>query len=61
MIKQFDIELIMSKLKEKRKIFVSEADFQLEMAWIIKDEYPDAKVRLEYCPSFDLNMHIVVG
>ena len=58
MIKIFDIELIMSKLKEKRKLFVSEADFQLEMAWIIKDLYPNAKVRLEYCPSFDFNMHI---
>ncbi len=53
-----DIELVISKLKEKRKLFVSEADLQLELAWIIKDEYPDAKVRLEYCPSFDLNMHI---
>jgi len=51
MAKEFNIEIIMSKLKEKRKIFVSEADFQLEMAWIIKEEYPDAKVRLEYCPN----------
>ena len=57
-MKQFNIELIISKLKEKRKIFVSEADFQLEMAWVIKEEYPNSKVRLEYCPSFDLNMHI---
>ena len=48
----------MQKLKEKRTIFVSEADFQLELAWIIKDEYPNAKVRLEYCPAFDLSMHI---
>ena len=57
-MKQFNIDLIMSKLKEKRKIFVSEADFQLEIAWIIKEIYPNAKVRLEYCPSFDFNMHI---
>lgn len=57
-MKEFNIELIISKLKEKRKIFVSEADFQLEMAWVIKGEYPNAKVRLEYCPSFDFNMHI---
>ena len=48
----------MQKLKEKRTIFVSEADFQLELAWIIKDEYPNAKVRLEYSPAFDLSMHI---
>ena len=53
-----NIDLIMQKLKEKRTIFVSEADFQLELAWIIKDEYPNAKVRLEYCPAFDLSMHI---
>lgn len=58
MIKEFNIEAIMTKLKEKRKVFVSEADFQLEIAWIIKEEYPTAKVRLEYCPSFDFNMHI---
>ena len=58
MIEKFNIELIISKLKEKRKIFVSEADFQLEMAWIIKEQYPNAKVRLEYCPTFDFSMHI---
>ena len=58
MTMDFNIELIMSKLREKRKIFVSEADFQLEMAWIIKEEYSNAKVRLEYSPSFDFNMHI---
>ena len=54
----FDIELILSKLKKKRKMFVSESDFQLEMAWVIKEEYPESKVRLEYCPSFDFSMHI---
>jgi len=53
-----NMELIIQKLREKRTIFVSEADLQLELAWIIKEEYPDAKVRLEYCPAFDLNMHI---
>ena len=54
----FDIYKIIGKLKNKRQIFTSEADFQLELAWIIKEEYPNTKVRLEYCPSFDLNMHI---
>lgn len=58
MLYKFNIKLVMSKLKENRKVFVSEADFQLELAWIIKDIYPNAKVRLEYCPSFDFNMHI---
>lgn len=58
MFKTFDIELIISKLKDKRKIFVSEADFQFEMAWIVKEQYPNAKIRLEYSPSFDFNIHI---
>lgn len=53
-----DIRGCLDELKEKRKIFVSEADFQLELAWIIKDKYPSAKVRCEYTPSFDPNMHI---
>ena len=32
----FDLGLIVDKLKERRKIFVSDADFQLELAWNIK-------------------------
>ena len=31
-----DMGLIVDKLKDRRKIFVSEADFQLELAWTIK-------------------------
>jgi hypothetical protein len=54
----FDIYKIIDILKVKRPIFVSEADFQLELAWVIKEEYPNAKVRLECCPSFDRSMHI---
>ncbi|MBR5408841.1 hypothetical protein IK112_02760 [Candidatus Saccharibacteria bacterium] len=54
----FDIEWIVKSLSERRKIFVSEADFQLEMAWEIKEKYPEAKVRLEYCPVFDPSIHI---
>lgn len=55
---KFDIYKIIEKLRVKRPIFVSEADFQLELAWIIKEEYPNSIVRLEYCPEFDYNMHI---
>ncbi|WP_086296206.1 hypothetical protein [Campylobacter devanensis] len=44
---------IIEKLQGKRQIFCSEADFQLEMAWVIKEMYHDAKVRLEYVPTFD--------
>lgn len=54
----FDINLVIEKLKTKREIFVSEADFQLELAWIIKEQYPDAFVRLEYRPYFNPSIHI---
>ena len=57
----FNIEGIIGNLKEKRRIFTSEADLQLELAETIKNEYKDAdnvKVRLEYCPDFDSKMHI---
>lgn len=55
---EFNIKELISKLKDKRKIFVSEADFQFELAWTIKEKYPDSKVRLEFCPKFAPNMHI---
>ena len=54
----FDICKLIKDLSSKRKIFVSEADFQLELAWLIKEQYPNAKVRLEYCPQFNPSMHI---
>lgn len=53
-----DINRAIELLKEKRKCFVSEADFQLELAWILKDLYPDASVRCEYVPDFDTSMHM---
>lgn len=54
----FDIENVINTLKERRHAFVSEADFQLEFAWVIKELYPDFKVRLEYTPEFKSSMHI---
>lgn len=54
----FNIDKLIEELSKKRKLFVSEADFQLELAWLIKELYPDAIVRMEYCPQFDTNMHI---
>ncbi len=53
-----DIRNCINELQNKRPLFVSEADFQLELAWTIKDKYPSAKVRCEYTPSFNSNMHI---
>ena len=53
-----DMEKIIKTLQGKRQIFCSEADFQLEMAWVIKEMYHDAEVRLEYVPTFNDKMHI---
>ena len=48
----FDIETVIGDLRERRPVFVSEADFQLEFAWSIKNLYHDAyDIRLEYSPS----------
>ncbi len=50
--------LLLQKLSENRPVFVSEADFQFELGWMIKSLYPNAMVRCEYTPEFDTNMHI---
>ncbi|MBQ2642891.1 MAG: hypothetical protein IJF94_03725 [Eubacterium sp.] len=48
-MKEFDLEAVLLKLKSERKIFVSEADFQLALAWKIKEMYSDkTEVRCEY-------------
>ena len=57
-MKKFEIERVIEKLEEKRKIFYSEDDFKFALALIIQEEYSEAKVRLEYCPTFDFSMHI---
>ena len=49
---------IIESLKKERQVFHSEADFQFALAWQIQRAYPDAKVRLEYCPAQKPNMHI---
>lgn len=54
----FRLEPVIAALRQRRPIFVSEADFQLELAWIIKEQHPAAKVRLEYCPEFAPNLHL---
>lgn len=53
-----DIYKALDVLRCRRTIFTSEADFQLEFAWVIKELYNDVKVRLEYSPTFDTTMHI---
>lgn len=49
---------VIKTLQGKRQIFCSEADFQLEMALVIKEMYSNAKLRLEYVPTFDDKMRI---
>lgn len=56
----FDINKVIDKLKSRRGIFVSEADFQVELAKTIKKEYPKSIVVLESSPIFDMSMHIDV-
>jgi hypothetical protein len=54
-----DVIPVMEKLKQKRTMFHSEADFQFALAWELQECYPNARVRLEYCPSsFDPPMYI---
>ena len=56
--KEFNINDVIDYIKERRDVFTSEADFQLEIGWAIKEKYPEAEVRMEYCPEFNGNMHI---
>ncbi|MDF2821882.1 MAG: hypothetical protein K0R15_2330 [Clostridiales bacterium] len=48
----------MNTLKISRSIFHSEADFQFALAWEIQKAYPEAEIRLEYCPAELPNMHL---
>ena len=48
MSERIDVHTIMSHLKDRRPAFHSEADFQFEFAWQIKQDYPDYQIRLEY-------------
>lgn len=43
-----DIEAAMAALAKRRPVFHSEADFQHELAWTIRERHPDAGIRLEY-------------
>lgn len=54
----FNINTVIDQVKNKRSVFTSEADFQLEMAWAIKEIYPQALIHMEFCPEFAPTMHI---
>lgn len=57
----FDLEKVIIKLREKRPVFHSEADFQFALAWEIQKEYSESKIRMEYPPYVAIsndNKHI---
>ena len=53
-----NIDDLMNELAKQRPIFYSEADFQFALGWLIQKNYPAYKVRFEYKPTFDSDMHI---
>jgi hypothetical protein len=53
-----DIRAVIKSLSQKRTIFHSEADFQFALAWEIQLLYINAKIILEYSPSYDQNKSI---
>lgn len=50
---KFDIYTVLNHLKEKRRYFSSEVDFQLALALQIEREYGDNSVICEYVPEYD--------
>ena len=57
-VSAFDLQACIDRLKDKRCVFHSEADFQFALAWEIQTAYPEADVRLEYCPKSVPQMHL---
>ncbi len=61
-----NIQKIIKKLSETRPVFCSEADFQLALAWQIKEIYKEeVEVRLEYCfperPDWHIDIVVIQG
>lgn len=53
-----DLQVPLSRLRSKRKIFHSEADFQFAFAWELQLQYPDDAIRLEYPPPNDPTKYV---
>jgi hypothetical protein len=47
-----DFVAVLDALRRKRRVFSSEADFQLALAWEIQIAHPEARLRLEYRPAY---------
>ena len=58
MVLTLDIHEIIRQLSIWRPIFHSEADFQFSLAWMIKEQYPNCDIRLEFVPDFNTNLHL---
>jgi len=54
-----NINYILDELASKRPVFHNEDDFKFSLAWIIKENYPDIEIRLEY-PYKDIYYDIVL-
>lgn len=54
----FEIEDVIEKVRKNRKIFTSEADLQLEVAFAIKELYDDVSVYREYVPDIEDLSHL---
>ena len=46
-IKKLDLDIILTELAVKRPVFQNEGDFQFELAWKIKTEFPNWNIRFE--------------
>ncbi len=55
---EFDINLVMEKLRERKKEFVNENDLKQEMVNVIEDLYSNARTRMEYPTNFNANKAI---
>jgi hypothetical protein len=53
MITIVELNQIIQKLANERPIFHSEADFQHGLAWLIHEEFPSCRMRLEVNPYTD--------
>jgi hypothetical protein len=47
-----DLVAVLDALRRKRRVFSSEADFQLALGWEIQIAHPEARLRMEYRPAY---------
>jgi hypothetical protein len=52
-MKEFNMKKVIKELAEDYKVFFSEAHFQFQLAWKIKEIYPNANIALETKPFIE--------